>query len=205
MHLFINSLKIKSMSILALFASGSGTNVENIINYFKQATKKKVNIGVVCVNNPHAGVIERAQRANIPVYIFDRNDFYHTENVLEKLREYRVDAIVLAGFLWLVPDNLLQRFPRRILNIHPALLPAHGGKGMYGMHVHRAVVANQERQSGITIHEVNGEYDRGKIIFQAACAVMSGDTPETLAVKVHQLEYLHFPRIIEEWAKAFTD
>jgi phosphoribosylglycinamide formyltransferase-1 len=125
--------------------------------------------------------------------------------VLEKLREYRVDAIVLAGFLWLVPDNLLYHFPHRILNIHPALLPAYGGKGMYGMHVHRAVIANQERQSGITIHEVNGEYDRGKIIFQTACAVTPADTPETLAAKVHQLEYLHFPRIIEEWTGAFTD
>ena len=193
------------MYILALFASGSGTNVENIINYFKQATKKNVNIGAVCVNNPHAGVIERAQRANIPVYIFDRNDFYHTENVLEKLQEYRVDAIVLAGFLWLVPNRLIQLFPHRILNIHPALLPAYGGKGMYGMHVHRAVIANQERQSGITIHEVNGEYDRGKIIFQTDCAVTPGDTPETLAAKVHQLEYQYFPRIIEDWVNAFTD
>ncbi|MDR3133650.1 MAG: phosphoribosylglycinamide formyltransferase [Prevotellaceae bacterium] len=191
------------MAILSLFASGSGTNVENIINYFKQPTKN-ITIGAVFVNNPHAGVIERAQLANIPVYIFNRNAFYHTENVQEKLQDYHVDAIILAGFLWLVPDRLIQFFPHRILNIHPALLPAYGGNGMYGMHVHRAVIANQERQSGITIHEVNGEYDRGKIIFQTACRVAPGDTPETLAAKVRRLEHRHFPRVIEEWVNAFT-
>jgi phosphoribosylglycinamide formyltransferase-1 len=192
------------MHILALFASGSGTNVENIINYFHVAGKN-IKIGVVFVNNSHAGVIARAQRANIPVCIFNRSDFYDTGKVREKLLEYRVDAIVLAGFLWLVPADLIRLFPRRILNIHPALLPAHGGKGMYGMNVHRAVIAGKDPQSGITIHEVTGEYDRGKTIFQAACAVAPNDTPETVAAKVHELEYLHFPRVIEEWIRGFTD
>ncbi|MDR2358626.1 MAG: phosphoribosylglycinamide formyltransferase [Prevotellaceae bacterium] len=192
------------MFILALFASGAGTNVENIINYFNPPTKN-ITVGAVFANNPHAGAIERAQRAGIPVHIFNRNDFYHTGNVLEKLQEYRIDAIVLAGFLWLAPDRLIQLFPHRILNIHPALLPAYGGKGMYGMHVHRAVIANRERESGITIHEVNSEYDSGKIIFQTACAITPGDTPETLAAKVRRLEYQHFPRVIEEWANSLMD
>ncbi|MDR0694120.1 MAG: phosphoribosylglycinamide formyltransferase, partial [Prevotellaceae bacterium] len=192
------------MFILALFASGAGTNVENIINYFNPPTKN-ITVGAVFVNNPHAGVIERAQRAGISVHTFCRNDFYHTDNVLEKLRECRINAIVLAGFLWLAPDRLLQSFPHRVLNIHPALLPAYGGKGMYGMHVHRAVIANRERKSGITIHEVNSEYDSGKIIFQTACDVTPGDTPEILAAKIHQLEYQHFPRVIEEWVNSFTD
>jgi phosphoribosylglycinamide formyltransferase-1 len=191
------------MNIIALFASGSGTNVENIINYFKQSSK--INIGVVFVNNPHAGVIERATRANVPVHLFDRTDFYDTQKVWSALQEYRVNYVVLAGFLWLLPDSLVHHFPRRILNIHPALLPAYGGKGMYGMHVHRAVVAGKESQSGITIHEVNGEYDRGTVIFQAVCPVAPNDTPESLAAKVHELEYLHFPRIIEEWVTAKTD
>jgi phosphoribosylglycinamide formyltransferase-1 len=191
------------MSILALFASGSGTNVENIIKYFKSAGKN-INIGAVFVNNPHAGVIERARRENVPVHVFDRHDFYHTENVQKKLHAYHIDAIVLAGFLWLAPARLIQLFPHRILNIHPALLPAYGGKGMYGMHVHRAVIASHERQSGITVHEVNGEYDSGKIIFQAACAITPGDTPESLAEKVHQLEYRYFPRVIEEWVDTLT-
>ena len=192
------------MIILALFASGAGTNAENIINYFNRPTKN-ITVGTVFVNNPHAGAIERAQRAGVPVHIFDRNDFYHTDNVLEALQEYRINAIVLAGFLWLAPERLIQFFPRRILNIHPALLPAYGGKGMYGMRVHRAVIANHERKSGITIHEVNSEYDSGKIIFQTACAITPGDTPETLAAKIRRLERQHFPRVIEEWANSFTD
>jgi phosphoribosylglycinamide formyltransferase-1 len=192
------------MIILALFASGAGTNVENIINYFNRPAKN-ITVRTVFVNNPHAGVVERAQRADIPVHIFDRNDFYHTDNVLKELQECRINAIVLAGFLWLIPNRLIQFFPHRILNIHPALLPAYGGKGMYGMRVHRAVIANRERKSGITIHEVNSEYDSGKIIFQTACAITPSDTPETLAAKIHQLERQHFPHVIEEWINSMTD
>ncbi|MDR3350054.1 MAG: phosphoribosylglycinamide formyltransferase [Prevotellaceae bacterium] len=192
------------MFTLALFASGAGTNVENIINYFNRPAKN-ITIGTVFVNNSHAGVIERAQRANIPVHIFNRNDFYHTDSVLKELQECRINAIVLAGFLWLVPEKLIQLFPQRILNIHPALLPAYGGEGMYGMRVHRAVIANREQKSGITIHEVNSEYDSGKIIFQAACDVTPTDTPDTLATKIHQLERQHFPRVIEEWITTLAD
>ncbi|MDR2801681.1 MAG: phosphoribosylglycinamide formyltransferase [Prevotellaceae bacterium] len=192
------------MFILALFASGAGSNVENIINYFNRS-KKNITVGIVFASHPHAGVIERAQRANVPVHVFDRNDFYHTGNIERELQEYHVDAIVFAGFLWLAPARLIQLFPHRILNIHPALLPAHGGKGMYGMNVHRAVIASRERKSGITIHEVNSEYDSGKIIFQATCSISPSDTPETLASKIHKLEYQHFPRIIEEWVNTFTD
>jgi phosphoribosylglycinamide formyltransferase-1 len=185
------------MTNIALFASGSGTNAENIINYFENHTCIKA--GLVLTNNPEAGVIERAKRRHVPVQVFNRQDFREASTITEKLSEYHIRFIVLAGFLWLIPDYLIQAFPQRIVNIHPALLPAYGGKGMYGMHVHRAVVDNKEQQSGITIHEVNNEYDRGRILFQATCAVTPNDTPESVAAKVHLLEYAHFPKVIEQW------
>jgi phosphoribosylglycinamide formyltransferase-1 len=183
------------MNFISIFASGSGTNAENLIAYFKK--HPSIRVGLVLTNNPTAGVIDRARLAGVPVKIFNRHDFYESETVLAALREYRTNYVVLAGFLWLAPDYLIEKYP--VLNIHPALLPAYGGKGMYGMHVHRAVVANRETQSGITIHEVDTVYDNGQIIFQTACPVAPDDTPERLAAKVHELEYVHFPRVVEKW------
>ena len=185
---------------IAIFASGSGSNAENLINYFRQHFN--IRVCVVLTNNSQAGVIARAQSANVPIHIFNRNEFYDTENILEKLKELQIDYIVLAGFLWLIPTYLIENFSQHILNIHPALLPKYGGKGMYGMNVHRAVIENHEKQSGITIHEVDKEYDRGKIIFQATCDILPDDTPENLAAKIHELEYLHFPAIVENWIVA---
>ena len=143
-------------------------------------------------------MIERAKNLGIPYRVFDRNDFYNTNNVADYLKEMDIDIIVLAGFLWLVPENLLQAFPHRIINIHPALLPLYGGKGMYGMNVHQAVIDNKELESGITIHFVDEKYDEGTTIFQAKCNITPDDTAETLAQKIHLLEYEHFPVIIEQ-------
>lgn len=184
------------MPNLALFASGSGTNAENLIRYFQN--KPQIRVSCVCTNRPDAFVIERASRLNIPVCVFDKTDFYATDKVISYLAEKNTDWIILAGFLWLVPENLIQAYPNRIINIHPALLPAYGGKGMYGHHVHQAVLANAELESGITIHLVDSEYDRGKILFQAACPVLPNDTPDTLAERIHSLEYIHFPVVIEK-------
>jgi phosphoribosylglycinamide formyltransferase-1 len=184
------------MKNIAIFASGSGTNAENIIKYF--SNKKTANVKLVLSNNPDALVIKRAEALNVPVVVFDRNDFYRSEKVLATLVQNKTDLIVLAGFLWLVPKNIIDTFPDRIINIHPALLPLHGGKGMYGDAVHKAVIECRESHSGITIHYVNRHYDSGDVIFQAKCEVEPGDTPAMLASKVHELEYRHFPPIIEE-------
>jgi phosphoribosylglycinamide formyltransferase 1 len=184
------------MSKLAVFASGSGTNAENIIQYFQN--KPRINVSCICSNRPDAFVIERAKNHQIPVLVFNRDEFYNTSLVLHYLKDQNIDWIILAGFMWLVPNYLIENYPGRIINIHPALLPKFGGKGMYGHHVHQAVIDNKESDSGITIHYVNQEYDRGQTIFQATCKVDANDTPESLAAKVHQLEYEHFPRIIEQ-------
>jgi len=180
---------------LAIFASGSGTNAQNIIEHFNKSFDQK--IVLVATNNPEAYVIERAKRLGVPYMVFTHTDL--TENkVLGILQEYAVDFIVLAGFLWLVPTEILRSYPNRIVNIHPALLPEYGGKGMYGHHVHEAVIKNHEKESGITIHYVNEEYDSGDIIFQARCPVLPEDTPDSLARRVHQLEYKYYPQIIED-------
>lgn len=184
------------MKNIAIFASGSGTNAENIIRYF--SNKNSARVALVLSNKRNAMVLKRSEDLNVDTFFFESVDFYRSENVLRKLREYNIDFIVLAGFLWLVPDNIINSYPGRIVNIHPALLPAYGGKGMYGESVHRAVLDNREAESGITIHYVNGVYDSGDIIFQARCEVNPDDTCETLAARVHQLEYIHFPRVIEE-------
>ena len=183
---------------LALFASGSGSNAERIATYFKDSDK----ISVECIvsNKKDAFVHERAKKLGIPSIYFSRNDFYENDDVLNYLRENDIDYIILAGFLWLIPQNLLTHYPNRIVNIHPALLPAYGGKNMYGMNVHKAVIENREKESGITIHYVNEKYDDGKTIFQATCPIHENDTPESLAEKVHQLEYQHFPTTIEKIA-----
>jgi phosphoribosylglycinamide formyltransferase-1 len=187
---------MKSKVRLAIFASGSGTNAENIIRYFQN--EPQIRISCICANRPDAYVIARAKLHKVPVLVFDRDDFYHQGKVLEYLKNKKIDWIVLAGFLWLVPRNLIENYTGRIINIHPALLPKFGGKGMYGHHVHQAVIDAKEAFSGISIHYVDNEYDRGDIIFQATCPVDSADTPETLAAKVHELEYEHFPRVIRE-------
>lgn len=179
---------------IAIFASGSGSNAQNIIEYF--ADNKYVIVDSVWTNNPSAYVLERAKKCGIDSFIFSREEFKSTLFVVEKLKNRNINLIVLAGFLWLIPSNLIQNF--RIINIHPALLPKYGGKGMYGMNVHQAVVENKEIESGISIHFVNEKYDEGEIIFQAVCPVLPSDSPEDVAEKVHQLEYKHFPEVIEK-------
>ena len=179
---------------IAIFASGSGSNAQNIIEYF--ADNKNIIVDSVWTNNPSAYVLERAKKCGIDSFIFSREEFKNTLFVVEKLKNRNINLIVLAGFLWLIPSNLIQNF--RIINIHPALLPKYGGKGMYGMNVHQAVVENKEIESGISIHFVNEKYDEGEIIFQAVCPVIPSDSPEDVAEKVHQLEYKHFPEVIEK-------
>ncbi|HPE76835.1 MAG TPA: phosphoribosylglycinamide formyltransferase [Draconibacterium sp.] len=184
-------MKVKN---IALFASGSGTNVENIIKYFSD--NELVKVDSVWSNNPMAFALERAKRFNIDAFVFTKDEFRTTNKVIEELKKRSIDLIVLAGFLWLIPVNLIQNFP--IVNIHPALLPKYGGKGMYGMKVHQAVFDNREKESGITIHYVNEKYDEGEIIFQAKCEILSTDCADDVALKVHDLEYRYFPEIIEK-------
>ena len=184
------------MNKIAIFASGSGTNAQNIFEYFK--TKKTASVSYVLSNKKDAYVLKRAQNYNIPVRIFDRHEFYETDEILNFLNEKGINWIILAGFLWLVPENIVDSFTNRIINIHPALLPKFGGKGMYGLNVHRTVIENKEKETGITIHYVNKKYDEGNIIFQTRCRVYESDTPELLAERVHKLEYKYYPEIIEK-------
>ena len=185
------------MKRIVLFASGSGSNVENIIRYF--SNNSEYEFPFIISNRSEAYVHERAKNLKIPSYFFKKDDF-ENGTVLEFLQEKEIDLIVLAGFLLMIPENLLKAFPDRIINIHPALLPKFGGKGMYGSRVHEAVVASVEKESGITIHFVNENYDEGRIIFQAKCPVLPDDSPDDVAAKVHALEYEHFPRVIGEVA-----
>ena len=182
------------MKRLAILASGSGTNAENIINYFKP--HKEIEVVEVLSNKKTAKVLERAVRLGVPFKSFDRYSFLESNEVLNHLKEI-ADFVILAGFLWKIPENIIQAFPNRIINIHPALLPKYGGKGMYGMHVHNAVVANKEEKSGISIHFVNEFYDEGAIIYQKSVALSLKDKPEDVAQKIHVLEYEYFPKIIE--------
>jgi len=183
------------MKKIAIFASGSGSNAENIISYFSE--NKEVKFPVIICNKSDAFVHERAKKLNIPSFTFKKSEFEAGE-VLTLLKKENIDLIILAGFLLKIPENILKAYPHHIINIHPALLPKFGGKGMYGMHVHEAVVAEKETESGITIHYVNENYDEGQIIFQAKCEVAPTDTPDMVAEKVHALEYEHFPKIIEK-------
>lgn len=185
------------MKRIAIFASGSGSNAENIAHYFK--SNPEVEISIILSNKKDAFVLERAKKLNIPSQTFSRNDFYETDSIVNLLKEKQIDLIVLAGFLWLVPDSLIKSYPNRIINIHPALLPNYGGKGMYGMNVHKAVIASQEKESGITIHVVNEKYDDGETILQAKCPIDENDTAEDLANKIHELEYEYFPRAVEAY------
>ena len=184
------------MKRIVLFASGSGTNVENIIRYFEH--HPSVTVATVLTNKRDAKVLDRCKRLNTSALFFNRPSFLTSNCILDFLKCQNPDLIVLAGFLLKVPENIINSFPNKIINIHPALLPKYGGKGMYGMHVHQAVKENNDVETGITIHYVNTCYDEGNIIFQAKCAVTSVDTAASLATKIHELEHMHFPRVIEE-------
>ncbi|HOV10786.1 MAG TPA: phosphoribosylglycinamide formyltransferase [Bacteroidales bacterium] len=184
------------MKRIAIFASGNGSNAENIIKHF--AGSKSIEIALILTNNRQAYVIERAKNHDIPIIIFTSKELKETSVVLNKLEEYNIDFIVLAGFLLLVPTTIIRAFPDRIINIHPALLPKYGGKGMYGGFVHEAVRQSGDTETGISIHFVNEKYDAGAVLFQARCVVAPEDTAETIAQKVHQLEYRYFPEIIEK-------
>lgn len=186
------------MKNIAVFASGSGTNAEKIFERFHQHPHAQVSL--LLTNNPKAGVITRAARYDVPVLVFDKSIFLHTEEVLEALQEAEVDLIVLAGFMLKVPENILKAYPNRVVNIHPALLPNYGGKGMYGMHVHEAVVKAREKTSGISIHLCNENYDEGKIILQISCAITTEDTAKDVAAKVQRLEHQYYPEVVEELA-----
>ena len=181
---------------IAIFASGSGSNAENIANYFKGSSKAEISL--IISNVSDAYVLERAKKMGIASCVIPAKEFRTAEPVIELLQQYKIDFIVLAGFLLLVPAKLIEAYPGRIVNIHPALLPKHGGKGMYGEHVHEAVVACGDKESGITIHLIDENYDCGTTYFQAKCQVLPTDTPVDVATKVHALEYEHFPRVIEE-------
>ncbi len=183
------------MKHIVIFASGSGTNAENLIRFFQSRAIAKV--VMVLTNNPHAKVLERCKTLKISALSFNRTTFTASGHVLEILNTIKPDLIVLAGFLWKFPESILSHFPNKVINIHPALLPKYGGKGMYGMHVHNAVVANKEKETGITIHYVNENYDEGAIIFQSVCAVTDNDTAEDVAAKIHELEMMHFPKVVE--------
>lgn len=184
------------MRNIAIFASGSGSNAENIANYFSDSQEVKISL-IIC-NKADAYVFERAKKLGIPSKLVTKADMQDQEAVLALLREYKVDFIVLAGYLLLVPKYLVDAYPRAIVNIHPALIPLHCGKGMYGDKVHEDVVRCGDKESGITIHYVNEFFDNGDIIFQATCPVEPGDGPQDVATKVHSLEYAHFPHVIAE-------
>jgi phosphoribosylglycinamide formyltransferase-1 len=185
-----------NMKKIAIFASGSGTNAARIISYFNN--DDTVQVSIVLSNKPDARVLERAASLKVPTHVFDRETFYNSSEIKDLLLTLEIDLVVLAGFLWLVPSDLIRAFPDRIINIHPALLPKYGGKGMYGRHVHEAVIAKGETVSGISIHLVNEVYDDGKIIHQVKCEVKPDDTPESLAERIHALEYEHYPKVIEQ-------
>lgn len=187
------------MKHIAVFASGAGSNAENLIRHFA-ARPWAGRVELVVCNRAHAGVVERAKSLGVPVAIITAAELQDADMMLELLDRYQVDTIVLAGFLMMVPPFLTKRYEGRMLNIHPSLLPAYGGKGMYGRRVHEAVIADGVEESGITIHTVTDVYDEGKIIFQARVAVTPDDTPSSLEAKIHNLERIHFPRIVEQFA-----
>lgn len=185
---------------LAIFASGAGSNAQKIMDYFQGHPKLK--IALVVSNKDEAGVLEKAQKLGVPTKIIPKSTWSDERFVLEALSAYHIEGIILAGFLLQIPGYLVQAFPQNIINIHPALLPKFGGKGMYGPYVHQAVKQAGETQTGITIHEVNEVYDEGKIIFQASCNILPSDDPEAIAHKVQLLEHAHFPKVVESYFKA---
>ena len=184
------------MPKIAIFASGSGTNAENLIKSYKNT---EMTIVRIFCNNSHAGVIERASRLQVPVTVFSKADLWESNLIFDMLQSEDVDFLILAGFMMLLPQNIIDRYRDKIVNIHPSLLPKYGGKGMFGIHVHEAVLANKEKESGITIHLVNEEYDSGEPLFQTTCPVLENDTPESLATRVHALEYQYYPQVVMEY------
>ncbi|MGZ3852512.1 MAG: phosphoribosylglycinamide formyltransferase [Flavisolibacter sp.] len=186
----------KTEKHLVIFASGAGSNAQQIINYFRDSPLAQVSL-VVC-NKPGAGVISIAEKEKIPVLLIEKERFFKGDGYLPELRSFKTDLIILAGFLWKIPQVLIDAYPKHIINIHPALLPKYGGKGMYGQYVHEAILNAGEIESGITIHYVDEHYDNGDIVFQTACPVLESDSSETLAARIHQLEHLHYPLVIEE-------
>lgn len=182
---------------IAVFISGKGSNALNIIQYFKSS--ENIEVSLIVSNRSDSGALQISKDTGVPFFIMNRTDFYEKNKLIEVLQAHHVQAIVLAGFLWLIPQKLIQLYPERIINIHPALLPKYGGKGMYGMNVHQAVKDHNEEETGITIHVVNEEYDKGKILLQQKVKLTEQDTPESIAQKVHALEYEYFPKTIEEY------
>lgn len=187
---------------IAIFASGSGSNAQKIMEHFKYSDDAEISL--ILSNNPEAYVLQRADNFEIPSHIFDRQEFYNTDNIVNILKRLNIDLIVLAGFLWLVPENLLNAYPNKIINIHPSLLPKHGGKGMYGDKVHKAVLANGDEEHGITIHFVNENFDEGEIIYQGKFKIEKEDNLETIKFKGQQLEHLHYPKVIENLIKKYN-
>lgn len=194
-----------TMKKIAIFASGAGSNAQKIIEYLSPNPSPKgegnklitlIQVALIVCNKPGAGVLHIAEQYGIPTLVIDKEKFFRGNAYADELKAAGIDFIVLAGFLWKVPPALIQAFPKKIVNIHPALLPKYGGKGMYGHHVHRAVIDNYEKESGITIHYVDELYDHGDIIFQVSCPVLETDTPETLAQRIHALEHEHYPKVI---------
>ena len=191
-------MKNKTLKRIILFASGSGSNVQNIIEYF--SAFDRITTDLVLTNNKKAGVLDRAKYLNVPFYVFNKEE-YLDDSLLNKLQSIKPDLIVLAGFLLKIPESMITAFPDKIINIHPALLPKHGGKGMYGDRVHQSVLDSGDIETGITIHYVNENYDEGSIIFQRAVEVSKADTAESIANKVHQLEYKHYPEVVHQLLK----
>ncbi len=182
---------------LAVFASGSGTNAEEIFIHFKN--HPAIEVVLLLSNNPNAFALERARKFSIPTRVFTKQEFAEADPILKALQEKKVTHIALAGFLWMIPDYLIQAFPEKIINIHPSLLPKFGGKGMYGIRIHEAVKAAGEKESGITIHQVDANYDEGKVLFQAKCSIEDWQTPQQINECIHKLEYEHYPGVIEKW------
>jgi phosphoribosylglycinamide formyltransferase 1 len=189
----------QKIKCIAIFASGAGSNASRIIDYFSNSTHARVCL-VIC-NKPGAGVISIAEKAGVPVLIIEKERFFKGDGYLPEIRQAGTNLVVLAGFLWKIPQSLIDAYPKRIINIHPALLPKYGGRGMYGQYVHESVLNAGEMESGITIHYVDEHYDNGDILFQTACPVLDTDSPESLAHRIHQLEHLHYPIVIDNLLK----
>ena len=190
------------MKKIAVFASGEGSNADQIIDQFR--THKTIHVTLIVSNKPGAGVLKIAATKNIPSLILEKEKFFHGDAYIKELKDNGIDFIVLAGFLWKLPASLIKAYPEKIINIHPALLPKYGGKGMYGHHVHEAVITNKEKESGISIHYTDELYDHGKIIFQATCPVQENDTADTLARRIRELEHKHYPEVIKETIEKST-
>ena len=185
---------------IAIFASGSGSNAEAIMSYFQKHSA--IQVALILTNNPKAFVLKRAEKFQISTKVFQKEEFYNSTHIPEMLNSIAIDLVVLAGFMWLVPKNFIEIFKGKIMNIHPALLPKFGGKGMYGSNVHQAVIKAKEKRSGITIHFINEKYDDGLIIRQDFCMVEENDTPDLLAQKVHKLEHSNYPAVIQEYLES---